>query len=160
MHFLPVLHSHLEPTMFIIEKLDQHTEAMHYSANISPCCFYLFIYIDTNVNLPSLPYAESRSMPHWADESSWHFPSWLNTVSLCCWGTSPVSDRAKDWRRVAGRKRGVRTENDRGEIWHRKEGRTECQDVAQQPLVFPTGRIIIQGKTHQPSNTLSSQDTA
>lgn len=29
---------------------------------------------------------------------------------------------------------------------HEKKGRAERQDVAQQPLVFPTGRIIIQGK--------------
>lgn len=34
-----------------------------------------------------------------------------------------------------------------GRRWYMEEGRTACQDVAQQPLVFPRGRIIIQGKS-------------
>lgn len=49
-----------------------------------------------------------------------------------------------------------------GRRWHIEEDGAECQDVAQQPLVFPTGGIIIQGKnTHrQQSNTRNSQHTA
>lgn len=34
-----------------------------------------------------------------------------------------------------------------GRRWYMEEGKAECQDVAQQPLVFPRGRIIIQGKS-------------
>lgn len=34
-----------------------------------------------------------------------------------------------------------------GRRWYMEEGRAECQDVAQRALVFPRGRIIIQGKS-------------
>lgn len=71
---------------------------------------------------------------------------------------SPVSGRGQDRRRGAGRRRGG------GGCGTERSEELNAKMLHNSPLVFPTGRFIIQGKknaTHQPpSDAVSSQEVA